>query len=40
LNNPKGKIIFLLGQDNMDDHGIGASFFDGRHGKNKELKGF
>jgi len=24
----------------MNDHGIGASFFDGRHGKNKELKGF
>jgi hypothetical protein len=26
--------------NNMNDHGIGASFFDGRHGKNKELKGF
>jgi len=24
----------------MNDHGIGASLFDGRHGKNKELKGF
>jgi hypothetical protein len=24
----------------MNDHGIGASFFDGSHGKNKELKGF